>query len=724
MKIKTRQNALSVFGLLALTLLFAFSDYFENVDAYSKDIMLLIRHQVFKPKVDPSSSPVVVIAVDEKTYDTEPFSSRPKVLWTPYLAKVQDLLLKSGVKVVGYDIIFSSSVEEDLPGYEKPFLISLLKGARQKKIILGKAQHSKKPVAPHPAQMFVVQGNKNVKALNLHVDPDDIIRRVPMFFESHLGNKESSMSLELASRYLGQYPVANGDGSIELDGYRIPGSENNAALINFQGYPQIPAFSLYDLYQRAVENDVEYFKSHFQNKVVLLGVVLDVEDRKLTSKRFMNQDGAGVYIDNEDVESHKVRRDTNSGVYIHAIAVNNFLQKNFLSELDGSQKVLLLLASSLLIGFIALLLKPIYSTLITLMFIGVLVVGGAWTLLKFNLFLPILPMVLTVVFSFILVLVYKYFVIDRQKSQVRDMFGLYLEPKLVDQMLESEQLPELGGEEKTVTAWFADLANFTALSEGLSPTELIALMNKYFSYVTEIIEAHGGFVAQYVGDEVYAVFGAPFTDEHNAGHATAAALAVKEKLEELNNNGTFGNAKIYARIGVNTGKAIVGNVGSSKRFNYAIMGDTVNLASRLEGANKFTSTDILISDSVAENLPDSFLLREVATIRVKGKEKPCVVYEPLYILGERQSARDFDKSVNDARHENGKENFPESFSKTAEDFALAHSYFAAKEFAKTIEVLSAYENDPAAQVIIKRAKQMIKNPPGEDWDGVVTLTDK
>ena len=398
------------------------------------------------------------------------------------------------------------------------------------------------------------------------------------------------------------------------------------------------------------------------------------------------------------------------------------IDNDFLAELSSLQKSALVIGAGIITGMLSLFVGSIASAMLAFSMLMLMAFAGI-VLIQQNWVIPALPVLVSIILSYLVIVVFKYVVVERQRSYVKNLFGLYLEPHLVDQMMQSEKLPELGGEERIVTAWFADLADFTTISEGLSPTELISLMNLYFKTVTDIIEAHGGFVVQYVGDEVYAVFGALADDPDAAGHAVAAAFQVQNKLQQLNRDDAFGGKKVTARVGINRGNAIVGNVGSSNRFNFAIMGDTVNLGSRLEGANKVMNTQILISESVAENLPSSIAVREVATLQVKGKEEPCRVFEPFYIQAERFQSRSYqDKAKQQADSRSVQQSLPAEVRRMSEDFASAQRLMKERQFQAAIDILTVYTNDPVAEKIIERARELMNS--AEDWQGVVSLKTK
>jgi len=725
-------------GLIAATVMFglAWTPLFERIDTLSADILIKMRHMVYGQRYSPATSLAVVVALDEQTYRTPPFAGIPKVMWTPYIAPVLEAVLAGGAKVVGFDVVFPTSVEPFLPGFERPFLQFLRNGSRAGRIVLGKVQHQDDPVSPFPGQSMVVGHDRNIRALNVVSDVDDVIRHVPLFFKVDKAGghgREPSMSLELAARALGARPEAGADGKVALGGYEIPGSAKNVMRVNFQGGDDIPTYSLSDLHACAEEGRTDYFTQHFKDKVVLLGTVLDVEDRRLTAKRFATGSGGGASV--EPCVEQKVapsrdkvfRRDTIPGVYVHAAAVNDLLRGDGLRDADRPVVAVLAGGMALLVVLLSLWLTPVLGL------VAILTLSSAWAVtalvaVQHGLMLPFISIFATIIFTYGSMLGHRYLVTDRQKHRIRRLFGLYLSPTVVSRMVESDLLPELGGEMREVTVWFSDLANFTALSEGLSPGELVALMNRYFSAVTDIIEAHGGFVDKYIGDAVVAVFGAPLDDPHHAGHAVAAALTAAARLEEMNAAGELGGRKIVTRTGINTGQALVGNVGSSHRFNYTVMGDTVNLASRLEGANKAMGTLLLVSGETVTQLPESMVLREVGMIRVKGRQMPVRVFEPLAMRGARDGRRQTPKpqpgkTTLETRPASGYGDMDQA-RRLAERFAEALTLYRDRKFSEAAALLAGLADDSAAARLRVRAEAMALAAPPADWDGVDTLLEK
>lgn len=212
-----------------------------------------------------------------------------------------------------------------------------------------------------------------------------------------------------------------------------------------------------------------------------------------------------------------------------------------------------------------------------------------------------------------------------EKRRVRAAFSLYLNPGLVDQVISHPELLRLGGEKKEVTVFFSDIEGFTALSEGLDPGDLVTLLNRYLTAVTDIILEEQGMLDKYEGDAVMAVFGAPLELTDHAERACRAAVRIQKRLVLMAEAGEF--PRLRTRIGLNSGTVVAGNMGSTQRFDYTVMGDAVNLGSRLEGANKLYGSSILVSGATRERAGDAFLFRELDLIRVVGRQEPVRVFE-------------------------------------------------------------------------------------------------
>jgi class 3 adenylate cyclase/CHASE2 domain-containing sensor protein len=711
MRIRDAAVAAAVAFLAAVLVL---SPPAERLSGLSIDSLFWLRHQLFGGAVPSRPSEAVVIAIDEETYRRTPFRDIPRVMWTPQVADVLGATLDAGAKVVGFDVIFPTSVESYIAGFDRAFRLALLRGARAGKVVLGKVQHQEQPIAPHSGQSFAVGHEKNIRVVNVFEDGDGIIRRLPLrFTETGRGDPrdDPSMALELAIRASGAMPETSADGTISLDGRPIPGSRRGAMLLNFEGAPgAIPIHSFADLNACLGTGQApDFFRRNFAGKVVLFGTVLDVEDRKLTSMRFITgpederpAERCTLPVMTELFKPGLVR-DSIAGVFLHATGVNNLLRGDALRELAGPGNAFAVFGVALAAAAATLLLAP--SAAAALVAVGLSAwAGAAAAAFDANLVLPLYPPMAAAVLAFVVLAGYRIAVTDKDKRYIRKVFSLYLAPSVIDEMIKSERLPTLGGETREVTILFSDIASFTSISEGLAPPQVVTFLNEYLTAMTEVIEERGGYIEKYVADAITGVFGAPLDDPDHARHAVDAALAAERRLAEMQERFELpGGRRLAQRIGVNSGEMLVGNIGSRQRFNYQAMGDAANLGARLEGANKFYGTGILVGERTRELCGDALLFRAVDRIRVVGRETPIAIYQPLCASDEADAAmRAF-----------------------AEAFARALALYEARDFDAAAASFDALAGaDPVSKMFAARVRAYIAAPPPADWDGVTNLESK
>ncbi len=704
-------------ALIAIVIgLVAASPALERLRGLSLDILTALRWHAFGNAHAPSASHAVVVAIDEETYRTPPFAGTPNVTWTREIGRALTAVVDGGAKVVGFDIVFPTSIEQsEIPfgeetlgarvrGFDRDFLRALALSARAGKLVLGQIQHSQ-PILPAPGQRIAVGHQRNIRALNVHSDPDEVIRRVPLRFTVD-GAPVPSMSVELAARALGAAPEFSADGAMTLGGYRVPSAVPNTLTVNFEGgADDIPTYSLADLRACLEKGDREFFQRHFAGKVVIVATVLDVEDRKITSKRFATApEGArAARCALPPASAAGPTRDSIAGVYIHATAINNMMRHEAVAEAGFGGRALSAVALGALAALAALSLTPGAAALATLALMCVWV-AAATVAFRGNFALPVVEPLIAALFCLGAAIGYRFLVADRDKRLLRSSFALYLAPAVIEKMLASSRPPQLGGETRNVTIFFSDLAGFSSLTEKMAPAEVVALMNEYLSAMTDVIEAHGGFVDKYIGDAIVAVFGAPVDDPAHAASAVRAALGCRSRLDQINAGAPgLAGRRLAQRIGLNSGEALVGNIGSRRRFNYTVMGDTVNLASRLEGANKFYGTAIMAAEATMSAAGSGFAWRELDAIRVKGRAAPVHVFEPIAEAGRATPER----AAQAAAYAEGLARW------RARDFAAARDAFA--RFA---------DADPAAALFRARAAAFAADPPGSDWEPVATLTEK
>src|SRR6267142_6774450 len=689
---------------------------FKLIHGWSIDALTALRWEAFGTRRDPASAPVVVIALDEETSETPPFQGSPTITWTTEIGRVLNAVIDGGAKVVGFDIVFPRSIElSEIPfgddllgarmrGFDRAFLRSLAKGSAAGKVVLGEVLGGD---GPSRGQRIAVGQQKNIRALNTYLDPDEVTRRVPLTFPG--GEKPvPSMALELASRALNTEPTLAEDGSVMLADYRIPGAVPNMLTLNFGGGGNdVPTFSFADLRACVERNNTDFFQREFADKIVIFGTLLNSQDRKLTSKRFATGlEGSRAprcALPPAPPPAGQFKRSSIAGVYVHATAVHNLIARDAVVELGALPVTIIAIVFAALAALAARTLAPGAAAVV---YTGMVVVWTSCATLAFtrSLALPLGEPFLAGLASMAAIVAYRLVVTDRGDRLLRSSFALYLAPQVIDKMLASKKLPVLGGETRDVTVFFSDLEGFSSISENMTPAELVAFMNEYLSAMTDIIESKGGYVDKYIGDSIVAVFGAPADDSDHASNAAHAALGCRARLDELNQTSVaFQGYQVAHRMGLNSGAALVGNIGSRRRFNYSVMSDAVNVASRLEGANKFYGTTIAASEMTVALTGSTFAWRELDAIRVKGRAAPVKIYELLAEAGQETPQQ----------------------AAAAAIYAQGLAHWRTREFdaaAKCFERVA--DVDKPSALFLSRAKAFASQPPGPDWDPVTTLEGK
>ena len=644
--------------------------------------------------VDPN---IAMVVVDEKTHRTPPFDETPEVAWTPYLAKALTAVDAAGAAVIGVDIIFPKTLSglEALRGYDRPFLQALYKLGRAGRLVLGETRLSEDVIEPYEGQIQAIGGRNNVSPLQFKPDEDGIVRQYVA---------RSALEGEAAGSV---YSFAN-----ELAARASRATLSDDFLINFVSPGAVPTYRLSDVVACA-EDEPEGLSDLFKDRLVLFGYALDVEDRHMATSRFKPNNQPRVISlscagnEEEAAVAGVINRQSVPGVYIHARALQTVLHQNspiVISPLLSFVVTLVLLG---LLAFLFLRVPALYGFVFLLAILGFLWLAAV-ALMSEAIVVPYLVWGLAAALSYVLLYTYRVFFEDQQKRWIRHAFQHYLSPELVDQLAAEPESLKLGGEERHIAILFLDLAGFTRATEELAerPEHLVAELNRYLASMADIIESHGGYVDKFIGDAVMAIWGAPVAIADKEGAAARAALACQHAIKQMNTKiERQGEQPLIQsmRIGLNSGSAIVGNMGSEHRFNYTAVGDAVNLAARLESANKTYGTEILAGEAFAEKLSVPFEMREVDYVVVQGKTQPVHIFE---IIGAQ--AGEATQSAED------KEKFEAALALyRAQQFETAE-----QEFAKLAQ------DDPVAALYHERARDKQHSPPRADWDGSEILTGK
>jgi adenylate cyclase len=518
--------------------------------------------------------------------------------------------------------------------------------------------------------------------VNIFPDSDGTIRRVRPVKGDHV-----SLALAGAAHYT-DTAVQHRDGRVMLGETVLPLNRNHNVLLNFYGLnPGFDRVSIADIIDGAIAPE------RLAGKVVIIGAMAT---------------GIG------DIWPTPLAGEI-PGVFIQATLLDNILE-NRLMRMPGHSnwiKAGLVLALTLLpLGFI-MLFSPLASLVAGVVLMGSYAAGVQFLFETFDLVWPLmLPLgaCLTTVGA---LLIFNFATEISQHRWVKTSFSRYLSPAVIDILIQHPDQLSLGGEEKELTVLMADIRNFTTLSENLSPAELIDLLNRYLGTLTDVILENGGTLDKYMGDAIMAFFGAPLDDVRHPRKACLTAIRMFERLEQRKTKWEHQGIPILSLgMGLSTGRVVVGNLGSRRRFDYSVIGDNVNLASRLEGLCKVYGVKIIIPEQTRIHLDDAFVCRELDRVRVKGRQAPVTIYE---LIGQRDAENADVTWI--SRFENGLTCYRNR------DFDTAIHHFE--------HVLRTMPEDRPARLFITRCRTLIQTPDVCDplletgaWDGVYTFKEK
>jgi adenylate cyclase len=473
---------------------------------------------------------------------------------------------------------------------------------------------------------------------NLFVlDTDGPIRHTVPFVRSK-GRALASLGLAAAIRAAGLRPsdvtldgtnLRLGDRVMPLSWRRVATSDGIDSylwgLINFRG-PAVLKDMTTLTYPTYSFSALEYSEEQ-----ILAGVKPKVDPSVFRDKIvFVGATAAGLF----DVFETPFGHGKMPGIHIHAAVADDFLSNRFLTPSSMPVRAALVLASAIFVGVIATLLPAWWATtasvgfLLVMGWISMEVFGRGYWL---NFSQPFLASTLALFGG----VAYQYFVEGREKRKMKKLFGQYVSKDVYDSLVSNPELARLGGTRRDMTVLFSDIRGFTTVSERGEPEEIVRTLNEYFTRMVDLVFKHQGTLDKFVGDMVMALFGAPLEDPDHADHAVDCALEMIVELRKLNDGWREeGRPELDIGIGVNTGPMIAGNIGSEAIMSYTVIGDAVNLGSRLESANKQYGTRIIISEATREHLKNKYVFRPLGDIIVKGKTKPVAIFEVLGREGE------------------------------------------------------------------------------------------
>ncbi|NKB55983.1 MAG: CHASE2 domain-containing protein [Alphaproteobacteria bacterium] len=619
---------------------------------------------------------VAVVAVDPASLASKELASLPRAFFGPVWGQLITDLTMAGATVVAFDFLLPYSANQFQRGYDRPFMAALFRN--RQRVVLGRSSRTQ------PARNYIAALRNDPGALGfteVFAEPDEIHRKIP----TSLSIDDKSSVATLLGASLSRAGVKSFPGDILL----APGAHPESL---------VPTYGIAAVL-RCAKEDPGVLKAAFKDRIVFVGSTMPEEDRKIASSRFIAPQAARPNP-KADCGLQKLRASVSDaddvpGVHLHAVAGEAVLSGRMTLPAAPHWTAAVSGMAALAGAAAGFLLAPLWAIA------AVIVVGfGLWLgeigLLSVGLWLPVGLGILSVAGAAVIAYLVRFVLEEGKRRRIQNAFGFYLAPSLVDRLVETAEDLHLGGEKRDVTIMFADLSGFTALSGLVGPEELVARTNEYLTLIVDEVEATGGYVDKFIGDAVMAIWGAPVALEDNAGAAVEAAIRISERIAEKRDLATAAGEHGFAvKVGVNSGDAVVGNVGSEKRFNYTAVGEAVNIAARLEGLPSVYDCWIVLGESMADRVRGRYEMRELDMVAVKGKAEPLRIYEPL---GGAEVA-------------------------LKQPYADALALYRAQNFDGAVAIWDGLDDGPS-KIMAERARIFQDSPPPRDWDGVWVMTSK
>ncbi len=731
----TQSRFAHVVGFIFL-IFFVFFRIWDPAPLQSFRLKVFDFYQVLYPRPQ-GPLPVTIIDIDEKSLQALGQWPWPRT----QIAELVRRTTKLGGVAIGFDVLFAepdtmspalfarslSSLDKDtreklqqLPSNDQVFAAAI----KRSRVVLGQSGYNEKLAGvdeknatytsfatlgkdPTPYLIAFPGLRRNVPELEraalgrglitILPESDGIIRRIPVVMKAQ-GKIVPSLTSELLRVATGSNAILiktndAGISSVVVGGVEIPTDQNGQLWVHFNAHNP-------DRYVSAVD-------------------ILDgsVDQRKLAGKLVLVGTSAIGLL---DIKTTPVDAAI-PGVEVHAQVLESIMSNSFLTR--PNYAIAAEITAAILVGLAIIILVPIASVL-TVLFLGGTVAaalaGMSWYLfIQQSMLIDVAYPLISSLVIFLLLVFINYFREEQERSKVRNAFGQYLSPDLVEQLAENPEKLVLGGETRELTILFSDVRGFTTISETFKsdPQGLTTLINRLLTPLSNAVMDTGGTIDKYMGDNIMAFWNAPLDNNAHAKDACTAALSMLTRLEQLNverkNEAEKSNIPflpLEIGIGINTGECVVGNIGSDMRFDYSVLGDSVNLAARLEGQTKSYGVSIIIGSKTAEQVKDTFAVLELDAIRVKGKTQPEVIYT---VLGEIKGPKN------------------ETFTQIDKEVTRMLLHYRKQEWDKASQSLKNCREKSSGlaleiffDIYRDRIKTFRNSPPPPGWDGVWTMTSK
>jgi adenylate cyclase len=698
--IKSKQFIATIITVLCVIVAFILSavGIIETLHLSSINMMFSLRG----PSAVPDTS-IVIVTVDDLSMASLP-SKWPYP--TSYYARLVRNLTSAGAKLIVFDIEFTEPNVDD-PQSDVDFAKAINDADNvvlATKIVYEMGsfdienRHMVKLLPP------LVRSSASVGLVNMIEDIDGFLRRYLLFQNI---NERTYYSLAIEALRKLEDSVIPEDQNLfgpvlQVGDRKIIKITPNTIMINYRGPAE--TFRTYSIasvlddseFNMSDDEDTDVFEMHkewgtFRDKIVFIGASAE-ELQDIKNTPFLKYEG----------KQRKM-----PGVEIHANALSTILRGDYFRYVNIWLQVLGVLVLAFVACLVTLRIKPFKAlgTVVGMSLLSALLVFVLFA--KFNLIIMMTSPIMAILLSFVTSLLYQTVIEQREKRRIRQTFQQYVAPAVVDKMLSSGVLPSYGGERRELTVLFSDIRKFTTFSESREPEVVVSRLSEYLTEMVEVIFNNNGTLDKFVGDEIMALFGAPYYLDDHAEKACHTAVAMLDRLRELQKRWSADKKGYFnIGIGINTGNVIVGNLGSSQLFDYTVIGDEVNLGARLEGANKQYATTVILSESTYNLVSDVAKVRELDLVRVVGKKRPIRIFELRGMNSLPQIEQDYIIDV---------------FSEGLRAYRERRWADALKGFRR---VLRYFPSDGPSRIYTMRCLDYIENPPPHDWDGVFEMKTK
>ncbi|MBF0126210.1 MAG: adenylate/guanylate cyclase domain-containing protein [Magnetococcales bacterium] len=687
-KLLIRYDIMATIALFLLMIPAEYHELFALLEEQTISFRQILRITLADQEKVKFSNEILLVNTDEKFF--QKYGSFP--LRRTDLGRIAENLTELGAKVVALDVLmdFPSSYQED-----EPTAASLRKAGNV--LLVAQADfkeghfHRMNRATSRLAEV-TQDGYTNISSPSAIITS---LSRLKIYPEIVKEANSWPYSVKALAMFWGVEPRLE-KGFLHLgDRMKIPLDQNNNVFIDFpplsggaKFLSQIPSVGLSALEFLDIadldQDEREELSYWVKGKLVLVG------DTSEVSHDWFDTPVGMVY-----------------GVEIIADIINTLMKGAPLRPASTGLEILVMLCFMVTIIAMGTIHAPTYRTFAALM-LGVVFVGAAtWLYVHVGLVFSMSYPLIAGFLGFLAITMRYYLLEMSQKKMIKGAFGQYLSPKVVDILVKDPSKLSLGGEQREMTAFFSDVAGFSSISEKLTPSELVQLLNEYLTAMCDIIARYDGTVDKFEGDAIIAFWGAPLDQPDHAKLACWAAADMAAHMESMRERLLAeGRPKMTVRMGLNSGPMVVGNMGSKQRMDYTIMGDAVNLAARLEGANKFYASGTMISGSTCEQAREHIEVRLLDTIRVVGKKEPVPIYQ---LMGHKGSLSPQQEEMR-GHYLAGLELYRKR------DYPAAIDRFAA--------ALQVIPDDGPSRTYLERCQEYVANPPPADWDGVFQLTSK